>query len=127
MPENKELWFVGDFVKGQAEVGSRINMIPNVGVPILWKLCSELVIGKVSVQFSRSFVSNSATSWTTARQASLSITNFQSPPKLMSIVSVMPSNHLILCHPLLLRPSIFPSIWVFSNEWALRIKWPKYW
>ena len=47
MPENKELWFVGDLVKGQEEVGSRINMIPNVGVPILWKLCSELVIGKV--------------------------------------------------------------------------------
>ena len=62
MPENKELWFVGDLVKGQAEVGSRINMIPNVGVPILWKLYSELVIGKVSVQFSRSVVSDSATS-----------------------------------------------------------------
>lgn len=47
MPENKELWFVGDLVKGQAKADSRINMIPNVGVPILWKLCSELVIGKV--------------------------------------------------------------------------------
>ena len=68
-----------------------------------------------------------ATPWTAARQASLSITNSQSPPKPMSIVSVMPSNHLILCHPLLLLLSIFPSIRVFSNESALRIKWPKYW
>ena len=68
-----------------------------------------------------------ATPWTTARQASLSITNTWSPPKPMSIESVMPSNHLILCHPLLLRPSIFPSIRVFSNESALCIRWPKYW
>ena len=60
-------------------------------------------------------------------QASLSITNSRSLFKLMSIESVMPSNHLILCHPLLLRPSIFPSIRVFSNELALRIRWPKYW
>ena len=66
------------------------------------------------------------TPWTTACQASLSITNSQSLPKLMSIESVMPSNHLILCHPLLL-PSIFPSIRVFSNELALCIRWPKYW
>ena len=64
---------------------------------------------------------------TTAGQASLSITNCRSLPKPMSIESVMPSNHLILCHPLLLLPSIFPSIRVFSNESALRIKWPKYW
>ena len=67
-----------------------------------------------------------ATPWTAARQASLSITNSRSPPKPMSIVSVMPSNHLILCHPLLLLPSIFPSIKVFSNELALHIRWPKY-
>ena len=67
------------------------------------------------------------TPWTTARQASLSITNSRSLPKLMSIESVMPSNHLILCHPLLLLPSIFPSIRVFSNESALLIRWPKYW
>ena len=65
--------------------------------------------------------------WTTARQASLSITNSRSLPKPMSIESVMPSNHLILCRPLLLRPSIFPSIMVFSNESALHIRWPKYW
>ena len=67
------------------------------------------------------------TPWTAARQASLSITNSQSPPKPMSIELVMPSNHLILCHPLLLLPSIFPSIRVFSNESILPIRWPKYW
>ena len=67
------------------------------------------------------------TPWTAARQASLSITNSQSPPKPMSIESVMPSSHLILYHPLLLLPSIFPSIRVFSNESALHIRWPKYW
>ena len=65
--------------------------------------------------------------WTTARQASLSITNSRSSPKLMSIELVMPSNHLILCHPLLLLPSIFPSIKVFSSESVLHIRWPKYW
>ena len=63
----------------------------------------------------------------TARQASLSITNSQSLLKLMYIKSVMPSNHLVLCHPLLLPPSIFPSIRVFSNKSALSIRWPKYW
>ena len=68
-----------------------------------------------------------ATPWTVARQASLLITNSQSSPKLMSIESVMPSSHLILCHPLLLLLSIFPSIRVFSNESALHIRWPKYW
>ena len=81
-----------------------------------------------SVQFSSvSRVWLFVTPWTTARQASLSITNSQSPPKPMSIVSVMPFNHLILCRPLLLLPSIFPSIRVFSNESALRIRWPKCW
>ena len=67
------------------------------------------------------------TPWTTARQASLSITNSQSLPKPMSIESVMPSCHLILCHPLLFLPSIFPSIRVFSSESGLRLRWPKYW
>ena len=67
-----------------------------------------------------------ATPWTASRQASLSITNSRGPPKPMSIESVMPSNHLILCRPLLLLPSIPPSIRVFSNESALRIRWPKY-
>ena len=65
--------------------------------------------------------------WTAARQASLSITNSQSLPKLMSIESVMPSNYLILCRPLLLLPSIFPSIRVFPNDSVLHIRWPKYW
>ena len=75
-----------------------------------------------SVQFSCSVVSDSVTC-----QASLSITNSQNLLKLMSIGSVMPSNHLTLCRPLLLPPSIFPSIRVFSNESALPIRWPKYW
>ena len=82
----------------------------------------------VSVQFSRSVVSNSL--WlprTAACQTSLSIINSQSLLKLMSIELVMPSNHLILCCPLLLLPSIFPSIGVFSNESVLCIRWPKYW
>ena len=68
-----------------------------------------------------------ATPWTSACQASLSITNSQSLLKLMSIKLVMPSNHLILCHPLLLPPSIFPNIRVFSNESVLLIRWPNYW
>ena len=67
------------------------------------------------------------TPWTAAHKAFLSITNSWSLLKLMSIESVMPSNHLILCHPLLLPPSIFPSVRVFSNESALPIRWPKYW
>ena len=79
-----------------------------------------------SVQ-SLSRVQLSATPWTAACQGSLSITNSQSSPKLMSIESVMPSNRLILCCFLLLLPSIFPSIRVFSDESALCIRWPKYW
>ena len=67
------------------------------------------------------------TPWTAARQASLSIANFQSLLKLMAIEWVMTSNHLILCHPLLLPPSIFPIMRVFTNESILRIRWPKYW
>ena len=80
----------------------------------------------ISVQ-SLSRVRLFATPWTAARHASLSITNSKSLPKPMSIESVMPSNHLILCHPLLLLLSIFPSIRIFSNESALHIRWPKYW
>ena len=82
---------------------------------------------KMSVQFSCSVMSISATPWTAVRQASLSITNSWSLLKLMSIESVMPSNHSILCCPLLLPPSIFPSIRVFTNESVLHIWWPKYW
>ena len=79
-----------------------------------------------SVQFSHSVMSDSVTPWTASHQASLSIINSQNLLKLMSIELVMPSNHLILCCPLLLLPSIFPSIRVFSSESVLRIKWPKY-
>ena len=82
-----------------------------------------------SIQFSCSVVSDSLWPypWTAAHQASLSITNSRSLLKHMFIESVMPSNHLIPCHPLLLLPSIFPNIRVFSNESALHIRWPKYW
>ena len=78
------------------------------------------------LQFSCSVWSDSATPWTAARQASLSNTNSQSLLKPRSIELAMPSNHLILCHPLL-PPSIFPSIRIFSSESVLRIRWPKYW
>ena len=77
--------------------------------------------------FSRSAVSDFATPWIAPHQASLSITCSQSLLRLMSIKLVMPSNYLILCHPFFLLPSIFPSVWVFSNEPALHIRWPKYW
>ena len=79
------------------------------------------------VQFSHSVVSDSATTWITARRASLSITNSRSSRKLMSIKTVMPSSHLILCHPLLLLPPIPLSITVFSNESTLHMRWPEYW
>ena len=90
-------------------------------------ICILYIWGNVSSsgQFSCSVVSNSVTTWTAAHQASLS--NSWSLLKFMSIVLVMPSNHLILCHPLLLQPSIIPSIRVFSHESVLRIRWPKYW
>ena len=77
--------------------------------------------------FSHSVMSHSATPWTAAHQASLSFTITQSLPKLMSSELVMPSNHIILCHPLLLLPSIFSSIRVFSDDLVLCIRWPKYW
>ena len=93
----------------------------NIGIIIL----SE--ISQFSSVQSLSCVQLFATPWTAPRQASLSVTNSWSLLKLMSIESVIPSNHLILCHPLLLLPSIFPSFRVFSNESALCIKWPKYW
>ena len=86
-----------------------------------------MTVSVSSVQFSCSVMSNSATLWTAAHQVSLSITNSRSLLKLMSIESVIPSNHLILCDPLLLLSSIFPSIRVFSNESVLPIRWQKYW
>ena len=90
------------------------------------KLHSIILVSGIS-QFSHSVVSNSVTPWTAAHQASLSTTNSQGLLKLMSIESVMPSNHLILSCPLLLLLSIFPSIGVFSNKSVLRIKWPENW
>ena len=78
-------------------------------------------------QLSCSVISDSVTPWTAARQASLSIANPWSLLKLVPIESVMPTNHLILCRPLLLLPSIFPSVRVFSNESVLCIRWPTYW
>ena len=86
----------------------------------------RLGVFEVSVQ-SLSHVQLFVSPWTAARQASLSITNSQSLLKLVSFASVMPSNHLILCHPLLLLPSVFPRIRVFSKELVLHIRWPKYW
>ena len=91
----------------------------------------EMQKGKIAVWVQFSSVALScptfAAPWTAACQSSLSITNSRSPPKLMTTELVMPSNHLILCHPLLLLPSIFPSTRVFSNESALLIRWPKHW
>ena len=86
-----------------------------------------LISFSCSVHFSHSVVSNSVTPWTAAHQASLSITSSRSLPKLKSIESVMPSYHLILCCPLLLLPSIFPSIRGFSSESVLHIRWLRYW
>ena len=93
-------------------------------VQIAWFLLFSLQFSSVQLF---SHVQLFATPWTAARQPSLSITNSRNLLKLMSIESVMPSNHLILYRPLLLPPSIFPSIRVFSNESALCIRWPKYW
>ena len=92
---------------------------------ILFK--EERNILNLPVQFSHTVVSDSATPWTAACQASLSITNSRSLLKVMSFDLVIPPNHLILCHPLLLQPSILPSIGVFTNETLLLIRWPKYW
>ena len=88
---------------------------------------SDIWMGFSSVQFSRSVMSDSATPWIAAHQASLSITNSQSSLRLMSIELVMPSSHLILGRPLLLLPPIPPSIRVFSNESTLHMRWPKHW
>ena len=89
------------------------------------KIClTSLIIQSVQ---SLSHVRLFATPWIATRQTSLSITNYQSLLKLMSIESVMPSSHLILCCPLLLQPSLFPSISIFSNESVLHIRWTKYW
>ena len=105
-------------------------MWPEWMVALFLLLLSVYVCAK-SLQFSSvqslSRVQLFVTPWTAAHLASLFITNSQSLPKLMSVELVMPSNHFILFHPLLLLPSIFPNIRVFSNESALHIRWPKYW
>ena len=96
----------------------------------IWTLIFHIhftVISQFSSVQSLSRVRLFGTPWTAARQASLSNTNSLSLPKLMCIESVMPSNHVILCHPLFFMTSIFPSIRVFSNESVLHIRWPKYW
>ena len=99
----------------------------NLG-PVMRLYCTELLCNKIfsSVQL-HSCVWHFVTPWTAACQASLSITNSWSLLKLMSVESMMPSSHLILCHPLVLLPSILPSFRVFSNESVLHIGWPKYW
>ena len=94
---------------------------------VMVRVIQRNIINQFSSVQTPSRVQLFSTPWTAACQASLSITNSQSLLKLMSVESVMPSNHFILCCPLLLLPSIFPSIRVFSNESALRIRWPKYW
>ena len=112
------------YIQGHADQG----MFPPFPLPQLLSRHSTSVNAQFSsIQFSRSVVSDSVTPWIAACQASLSITNSQSLLKLMSIKSVMPSSHLILCQPLLLLPPIPPSIRVFSNESTLHIRWPKYW
>ena len=92
-----------------------------------WLLFQQITFAQISSVQLLSHVRLFVTPWTAAQQASLPITNSRSLLKLMSIELVMPSNHLILCHPLLLPPSIFSSIRVFSNESVLHIRWPKYW
>ena len=112
---------------------SSINKVKNLNPFIFkrllkkWKESHSLEERFVSLVQLLSRVQLSATPWTIARQASLSITNSLSLLKLIPIESVMPSNHLILCHPLLLLPSVFPGIRVFSSESVLHIRWPKYW
>ena len=99
--------------------------LQSLDLPCSFHLC--LLRAQFSSVQSVSHVQLFATLWITARQASLSITNSRSLPKPMPIKSVMPSSHLILCHPLLLLPPIPPRIRVFSNESTLHIRWPKYW
>ena len=101
-----------------------VNELINIEITASMDIIKDLMLSSVQ---SPSCVWLFVTPWTVACEASLAIINSQSLPKPMSIESVMPSNHLILCCPLLLLPSIFPSIRVFSNESAFHIRWPKYW
>ena len=109
-------------------VGGNVNWIVSLCFHLVeYKMNSYLNLDQIRSDQSLSRVRLFATPWIAARQASLSITNSWSLIKLMSVASVMPSNYLTLCHPLLLPPSIFPSIRVFSNKSILCIRWPKYW
>ena len=110
------------FTRGSIYVNATLSICPTLS----YIFCVFISSVQFSLFQSLSCVQLFVTPWTTARQASLSITNSQSLLKLMSIDLVMPANHLIFCRPLLLLPSIFPSIRVFSNESALCIRWPKY-
>ena len=121
--------YKGFLVMNSATNQQLFNVILHSNITKLFSERSEVIqlyLPFCSVQ-SLSCVQLFATPWTAACQASLSITTSRSLLKLLSVESVMPSNHLILCHPLLLLPSIFPSIRVFSNESVLRISWPEYW
>ena len=125
MPSNHLILCQPPFLLGAVFSVSLEMLSPGFEVPqIPTKLNKTL---NLSVQFSSVAVTSNSLQPDAARQISLSITNSQSLLKLMSIDSVMPSNHLILCRPLLLLPSIFPSFRVFTNESVLRIRWPKYW
>ena len=108
---------------GHWRLTGRGFLLQGVSSSCLYLASAVLLVSVQSLRHVQLFV----TPWTAARQASLSITNSRSLLKLMSIESVMPSSHLILCHPLLLPPSIFPNIRVFSTESVLCIRWPKYW
>ena len=117
------VWLFCDLMDCTLE-GSSVHGIFEARIIILSVLSFRDPISSVQLL---SHVQLFMTPWTAARQATLSITNSRSPPKPMSLESVMPSNHLLLCCPLLLLPSIFPSIRIFSNESALRFRWPKCW
>ena len=120
------IYFCGIFFLAEVESAYKIFKSTCYAV-IKWSHLNNIVRQRFSSVQSFSHAQLFATPWTAACQASLSITNSQSLLKLMSIESVIPSNHLILCHPLLFLPSILPSIRVFSNESVLCIRWPKYW
>ena len=121
---NEPLWGWWHSVRELPLLWNRNNHCPSCFTRLLWGLNKTVEFSSVQ---SLSSVRLFATPWTAAHQASLSITNFRSLLKPLSIESVMPSNHLILCRPLLLLSSIFPSIRAFSNESTLHMRWPKYW
>ena len=120
------VWGDGLAVESMVPFSKMNKTVSEEGIRLVDRKKSRVLFQFSSVQ-SLSHVWLLATQWTAARQASLSITNSQSLLKLRSIMSVMPSNHLILCHPLLLLPSIFPSIRIFSNGSVFCTRWPKYW